>query len=251
MCRIFHPLESNLLVVDKIDWLIEDCKRYGTLPFAGIARAAFVAVQFLKSFVELDILYTSEYEQFMNSLNTVSKQLNNDLCLLFEGNVSKQYFLDVYGHLRPGTYDILSPRYDEAFEMYFSETNLKCIDKEEFYLSQKQINKIDKALSENGFHFNTYQLTKFIREAIEGREYSKLIFTKSLSKILSLIKLYGKKLDISKEDLSFLDGKNFDNMYMTSFIQLTIDRLMSVKAVYIQGGWLEIDAIQDLEVNMV
>lgn len=43
------------------------------------------------------------------------------------------------------------------------------------------------------------------------------------------------------------DGKNFDNMYMTNFIQLVIERLMPVKAIVVHGGWLEIDSIQDLE----
>ena len=40
-------------LVQKIYWLVEDCKRYGTLPFAGLARAGFVAKQLLDSFVEL------------------------------------------------------------------------------------------------------------------------------------------------------------------------------------------------------
>lgn len=44
------------------------------------------------------------------------------------------------------------------------------------------------------------------------------------------------------------DGKDFDNMYMTSFIQAVIDRLMPVKAVPINGGWLEIDVPSDLEI---
>jgi choline kinase len=46
------------------------------------------------------------------------------------------------------------------------------------------------------------------------------------------------------------DGKNFENMYMTSFIQAVIDRLMPVKAVPINGGWLEIDAPSDLEISV-
>lgn len=46
------------------------------------------------------------------------------------------------------------------------------------------------------------------------------------------------------------DGKNFENMYMTSFIQLIIDRLMAVKAVHIQGGWLEIDSVDDLKCDV-
>lgn len=44
------------------------------------------------------------------------------------------------------------------------------------------------------------------------------------------------------------DGKDFDNMYMTSFIQLVIDNLMDVTPVYINGGWLEIDSVDDLTV---
>ena len=38
----FHIVKSsNLTSIEKIYWLLEDCKRYGTLPFAGLARAAF------------------------------------------------------------------------------------------------------------------------------------------------------------------------------------------------------------------
>ena len=31
--------------LEKIYWLLEDAKRYGSLPFAGLARAGFIAVQ--------------------------------------------------------------------------------------------------------------------------------------------------------------------------------------------------------------
>jgi choline kinase len=43
------------------------------------------------------------------------------------------------------------------------------------------------------------------------------------------------------------DGKDFNNMFMTTFLQNIIDRLMSVKAVFIEGGWIEIDSLNDLE----
>lgn len=42
------------------------------------------------------------------------------------------------------------------------------------------------------------------------------------------------------------DGKSFENMFMTSFIQLVIDNLLPVKAVEIHGGWLEVDTLDDL-----
>ena len=39
---------SNMYTIDKIYWLVEDCKRFGTYPFAGFARCrSFVAISFL------------------------------------------------------------------------------------------------------------------------------------------------------------------------------------------------------------
>jgi choline kinase len=46
------------------------------------------------------------------------------------------------------------------------------------------------------------------------------------------------------------DGKDFDNMYMTSFVQAVIERLLPVTAVPIQGGWLEIDVPSDLNISV-
>lgn len=46
------------------------------------------------------------------------------------------------------------------------------------------------------------------------------------------------------------DGKRFEQMYMTSFIQAVIDRLLPVAAVPIHGGWLEVDAPSDLRVHV-
>lgn len=43
------------------------------------------------------------------------------------------------------------------------------------------------------------------------------------------------------------DGQDFDNMYMTSFIQQLIDARWDVKAAEVSNGWLEIDSVSDLE----
>ncbi len=45
------------------------------------------------------------------------------------------------------------------------------------------------------------------------------------------------------------DGKNYRNMFMTSFIQLMIDKGFPVKAVQVTGEWLEIDHLEDLKVS--
>lgn len=43
------------------------------------------------------------------------------------------------------------------------------------------------------------------------------------------------------------DGKDFDNMYMTSLIQSIIDAGWNVRAALINRGWLEVDSVADLE----
>jgi|AntRauMinimDraft_4_1070384.scaffolds.fasta_scaffold00138_5 choline kinase len=42
------------------------------------------------------------------------------------------------------------------------------------------------------------------------------------------------------------DNKDFDNMYLTSFIQHLIDNGWFAKAVPVKNGWLEIDTVEDL-----
>ncbi|MCX2717434.1 phosphocholine cytidylyltransferase family protein [Helicobacter sp. MIT 21-1697] len=44
------------------------------------------------------------------------------------------------------------------------------------------------------------------------------------------------------------DGKDFDNMYMTSFLQALINAYGGARAVEIKGGWCEIDFKSDLEI---
>lgn len=47
------------------------------------------------------------------------------------------------------------------------------------------------------------------------------------------------------------DGKNFENMYMTTLLQKLIDEGFEISPVFIDGGWIEVDTIDDLQVDMV
>lgn len=208
-------VDSTLPLIDKIYWLTEDCKRYGTLPFAGIARAAFIGVQFLRSFVDLKIISKTEYEGFMASLNTVAKKLNKGSCMLANKEMTKEEFLFEYGHIRPNTYDILSLRYDENFDQYFPTLNSDYPETIAFTFTEEQIEKINIALMENVLKTDASKLIKFIKDAIECREYSKFLFTKSLSKILQLIEELGKGSGISRDDLAYLDIRTVLNLYST------------------------------------
>jgi len=203
-------LTSDLTDIEKIYWLVEDCKRYGTLPFAGIARAAFIAVQFLRSFQNAGIMTKDEHDRFMRSINTVSKKLSSDLQALRQQNLSRAEFLQRYGHLRPGTYDILSKRYDEAFEAYFdlssdSNDSPNAVSDLPFEFTPCQLSQIDQYLQEQGIAISANGLIEFIRDTIESREYAKIVFTKSLSEVLKLLSQVGKDLELDDDDLSHLD----------------------------------------------
>jgi phosphohistidine swiveling domain-containing protein len=215
--RARHTLiqESNLTKIEKIYWLIEDCKRYGTLPFAGLARAGFIAVQMIGSLVRTGILSEVQYHGFMSSLNTVSSRMASDL-----SQNDFDSFLQTYGHLRPGTYDILSPRYDETPELYFSvdsDSGTADSPKESaFSLGLDDMNRLSEILMEHKLDHNVISLLNFFRSAIEGREYAKYIFTRSLSDVLKLISELGSDMSISKEELSYLNINDLRKLYASS-----------------------------------
>ena len=54
--RYHAIINSDLDNLSKIYGLLEDCRRYGTLPFSGVARMAFISTTMLESLVEIDVL---------------------------------------------------------------------------------------------------------------------------------------------------------------------------------------------------
>ncbi len=211
-------VNSNFSLIDKIYWLIEECKRYGTLPFAGVARAAFVAMQLLNSLVEINFISKEEKNDFLNSLNTVSKNLSKQTNNL--NSCTKNQFLIEFGHLRAGTYNILSPRYDENFELYF-ETNQKdnnvYLEDKAFILPEEKMKALNALLKEHGLEITACKFFDFLKQSIEGRELLKFEFTRLLSKAIVYIEELGRYYDIKKEDLAHLDIKSILNLYSSLY----------------------------------
>ena len=206
-------INSNLSKIDKIYWLTEYCKRYGTLPFAGIARAAFISTQILKSLVDINVLNKKEYNDFLKSLKTITSEMGDDLNKLVYSKITKKNFLKKYGHLRPGTYDILSPRYDESFDNYFGETKAKKSITRDFSFSKSIITEIDDVLEIGKLKISSSDLIKFIKDSIEGREHAKFVFTSCLSEILKLVESLGESAEKSKEEMAHVDFRTILNLY--------------------------------------
>jgi len=206
-------LASDADPLERIYWLLEDVKRYGTLPFAGLARAGFIAVQLLQSLVSVGVLSQEEYGAFMSGLSTVGGQLFRDRAMLDETT-----FLSRYGHLRPGTYDLLSPRYDEEPELYF-DWSAKPSEPESqntFAITLPQMKQIAGLLAEHGLHPDAVGLLDFLQAGIELRESSKFHFSRNLSDALSLVAVCGDQWGIDKEDLAYCDIAVFRELHVAA-----------------------------------
>ena len=90
----------------------------GTLPFAHLARCAFIAITFLREAVEFNIISEEACNEFLSQIRTVSHDLTSDAKKVISKEFSWESFVQKYGHLRPGTYDITSQRYDQDPDTY-------------------------------------------------------------------------------------------------------------------------------------
>lgn len=195
-------LASDADPLERIYWLLEDAKRYGTLPFAGLARAGFIAVQMLRSLVSVGVFSQHDYDAFMLSLTTISGQLARDRAMLDQAT-----FLSRYGHLRPGTYDLLSPRYDESPELYFDWAVRPPMPEpaRPFSLTLPQMREIARLLQAHGLNPDAVGLFDFLQAGIELRELAKFHFTRNLSDALSLASAYGEQWGFCREDIAYCD----------------------------------------------
>lgn len=206
-------LGSDMESLERVYWLLEDTKRYGTLPFAGLARAGFIAVQMLRSLVSIGVFSQSDYDAFLLGISTVSGRLAHD-----RSSMGKDDFLLKYGHLRPGTYDILSPRYDKSPELYFDWENPPSPPEPSspFSVTLPQMREVTKLLESHKLEPNPVGLFDFLENGIELREYAKFQFTRNLSDILELIADFGEKHEIAREDMAFCDLNVFKELYISS-----------------------------------
>jgi glutamine kinase len=184
--------------------MVDECIHLGTIPFSILARHGFIAKTILLSLNQLGIISHDEVNKIQASIHTIASDVVDDMNSLQSGALSHTEFMQRYGHLRPGTYDIMSHRYDQM-KNFTSNVVDKNQHKAEqpFKFSQKQQQKINNLLEENGFeNFNSDNLLNYIHEATAGREYGKFVFTRSVSDILEMIALFAQRNGLSRNEIS-------------------------------------------------
>ena len=208
--KIKNIEKSKLSKIHKIYYHIYFCKHFGTLPFAGAARLAFIATKFLKSLLNQNEITHEDIEKFYQQPNSVSNLIKKDFIKLKNKKITKKEFLEKYGHLRPQTYNIDSKNYKDGFNNYFNlNENLGLNTSKKIFINNKINTKIKKYIAKNSYSFSVNDFTNFAINSIHAREYCKFVFTKSLDKIFSNIKNICEEIKIKVNDIKYVNINTF------------------------------------------
>lgn len=189
-----------------INDLLSECRKYGTLPFSILARHGFIAESLMRTAVVRGAIAAERVAAFKRSIKTISSELSADFMNVCNGSRDAMSFLAKYGHLRPGSYDILSPRYADR-ENLFSYSQIsahKATGEAPFELDAVERKAINALLAEAGLPGNADDLLAYARKAIAGRELGKFVFSRNLSDVLEIIAHWASTMGLSREDASFL-----------------------------------------------
>ena len=104
--KLSKSSRKNKDLFNASELLLKDCKSLGTIYFSTMARIAFIASIILKNLVRSGHVSEKFLDEFMNSINSPLSQFQNDQINYMKKKITKKQFLQKYGHLRPGTYDI-------------------------------------------------------------------------------------------------------------------------------------------------
>lgn len=208
--KISNIKKSNLSEIQKIYYLIFFTKNYGTLPFAGAARLAFVGTKFLKSLKDLNVINQAELESFYHQPKSIPNLIKSDLDKLRKKKISKQKFLNKYGHLRPHSYNITSKNYSENFNIYFNIKNKVDFKRTKIIkINKNKISIIQKLINKNRLKISSSKFLEFIKNSIYAREYCKFVFTKGIDEIFNNINKLCNEIKIKKKDIQFTTINTF------------------------------------------
>ena len=226
-------IKSELPLGDKITMLIDDCKRFGTLPFAHAARAGFVAISLLKAFIASGSLTEERRDQFLKSIDTVSGLFTKDKEKAGDDPAAWQGLINEYGHLRMGTYEISNEAYWERPEYYLRATPEAVAPdsrSNDFYFTKSELAAFSDALEEMDANISPEQLTKYLGDAIVAREYVKFEFTRNLSLALDYCVALGKEFGVSRQAMSFVTYEDLFQVNLNVLDSAQLVRLLEMRA---------------------
>ncbi len=194
------PLDRALLHLER-------ARTHGTLTFSHLARSAFVATDILRGLVAEGVLSHERHAEFLSTIETVFGRFQSDATKVRMQTLNINEFINVYGHLRPGTYDIASPTYRSRPDLYLIPA-IEAADSGRtpihFEWTGPERHGVNSKFAACGLDFDLDTFDTFARLSIAGREEAKFVFTASLSAALEAIAEWGELLGRDRESLSHL-----------------------------------------------
>ena len=186
--------------------LLRECRARGTFAFARLARLAFVSLALVRSLIAAGIVSPDEADRFMGTIAGIPSRMAADVAAAQRGQISPHVLVERYGHLRAGTYSILSPRYDQIPGLFDGAPRAPHMPREASAPPDAELDaRIAAGLAAHGVRGPAAGLLPAARQALEEREYAKFAFTRPLSAAIELLALAGEHLGLAREELALLD----------------------------------------------
>lgn len=175
------------------------------MAFSHAARAGFVAVALLKSFIKQGSLSQDHMLEFQATVPTVAGDFQDALA---DHSLSIDVLIKQFGHLRPGTYDVNQTAYWEKPDFYFNRqlSHLtKQTDCDGFVFTKHEMEGFQAFLDALPTEIEVDELIRYLSQAIQAREKTKFEFSRNLSAALDFLIQYGTEvLGLTREEVGYL-----------------------------------------------
>jgi phosphohistidine swiveling domain-containing protein len=185
--------------------LLEECRNKGTFSFSILARHCFVAEALLRSAVHRGALEADRVTEFKRSVRTIAGDLSHSMSEAAAGRADQKAFLTRFGHIRPGTYDITSPRYDDRPSLFSDCVETEFHEYPRFTLTRPEVSSLQSLIDEARLPIEPHALIDYAATTIAKREFAKFVFSRNISDALERLTIWGTAHGLTRDDLSHLD----------------------------------------------
>ena len=172
------------------------------LPFTHHSRLGFVYFAQLNSLLEKEVISEDQKKLLLLSVNSISTKMKADAYEVKIGKKTLEGFLDVYGHIRAGNYNLLSSNLKNNLNFTESLINNSEQPLEDNILPKDIYTNIEKYFMINEIPLKASAWIDMFQEGISTRENSKFYYTKGIDGILNEV---GEKNTSDRELFDLLD----------------------------------------------
>ena len=172
------------------------------LPFTHHSRLGFVYFAQLNSLLEKEVISEDQKKLLLLSVNSISTKMKADAYEVKIGKKTLEGFLDVYGHIRAGNYNLLSSNLKNNLNITESLINNSEQPLEDNILPKDIYTNIEEYFTINEIPLKASAWIDMFQEGISTRENSKFYYTKGIDGILNEV---GEKNTSDRELFDLLD----------------------------------------------